>query len=82
MFEDVEQVATLDMEDDVLEADAAVRLELRVLRVVQAKYFTANSVAQCVPMRHTLASTRVCPAVCPNAGLGPSFGSQRQPSSP
>jgi hypothetical protein len=30
----------------------------------QAKYFTAISVAQRVPVRHTLASAPVCPAVC------------------
>src|ERR1700704_1471021 len=34
VFQDVEQVATLYVEDDVLEPDAAIRLELRVLRVV------------------------------------------------
>jgi hypothetical protein len=34
VFQDIEQVTTLDVEDDVLEPDAAIRLELRVLRVV------------------------------------------------
>ena len=34
VLQDVEQVATLDMEDDVLGPDAAIRLELRVLRIV------------------------------------------------
>src|SRR5258708_102601 len=34
VFQDVEQVATLDVENDVLEPDAATRLELRVLGVV------------------------------------------------
>ena len=34
MFQNVEQVAPLDMEDDVLEPDASLRSELRVLRVV------------------------------------------------
>jgi hypothetical protein len=34
VFQDVQQIATLNVEDDVLEPDAAVRLELRVLRVV------------------------------------------------
>src|SRR5688572_14799458 len=34
VFQNVEQVATLDVEDDVLEPDAALRPELRVLRVV------------------------------------------------
>ena len=32
MLEDVEQIAAFDVEDDVLEPDAAVRPELRVLR--------------------------------------------------
>src|SRR5262249_6476166 len=34
VLQDVEQVPTLDVKDDVLEPDAAVRLELRVLRAV------------------------------------------------
>jgi len=34
VVEDVEQVATLHVEDDVLEPDAAIRLELRVRRRV------------------------------------------------
>ena len=34
VFQDIEQVATLDVKDDVLEPDAAIRLELCVLRVV------------------------------------------------
>jgi hypothetical protein len=34
VFQDVEQVATLDVEDDVLEPDAALRPELRVLRAI------------------------------------------------
>src|SRR5436309_15872982 len=37
VLENVEQVATLNVEDDVLEPDAALRLELRVLRVVPAE---------------------------------------------
>ena len=40
MLQDVEQVAALDVEDNVLEPNAALRPELRVLRVVPAKYFT------------------------------------------
>ena len=66
VFQDVEQVAALDVEDDVLEPDGALRPELRVLASSQSKYFTAISVAQCVLDRHTLASTSVCPPVCPN----------------
>src|SRR5260221_8638175 len=34
VFQDVEQVATLNVEDNVLEPDAAIRFELRVLRIV------------------------------------------------
>jgi hypothetical protein len=34
VFQDVEQVAPLDVEDDVLESDGALRPELRVLRVI------------------------------------------------
>jgi hypothetical protein len=40
---------------DVLEPDAAIRRELRVLRASQAKYFTSTRVAERVPQRHTLA---------------------------
>jgi len=34
MLQNVESVATLDVEDDVLEPDAALLPEIRVLRVV------------------------------------------------
>jgi hypothetical protein len=37
VLQDVEQVAALDVEDDVLEANAALLPELRVLRVVLGK---------------------------------------------
>jgi Asp-tRNA(Asn)/Glu-tRNA(Gln) amidotransferase C subunit len=37
VLQDVEQVATLDVEDDVLEPDATVLPELRVLRVVSVE---------------------------------------------
>jgi hypothetical protein len=37
MLEDVEQVAALDVEHDVLEADVALLPELRVLRVLRFK---------------------------------------------
>ena len=40
VLQDVEQTATLDLDDDVLEPDAALRPELRVLRVVPTKSFT------------------------------------------
>jgi hypothetical protein len=39
------------VEDDVREPDAAMRLELHVLRVVQAKYFTTTAYDN-VPIRH------------------------------
>jgi hypothetical protein len=80
MFQDVEQVATLDVEDDVLEPDVAIRLSFAFFASSQAKYFTAIRVAQRVLDRHTLASSLVCPAVCPNAVQERSFGSQRQPA--
>jgi hypothetical protein len=43
VFQDVEQVATLDVEDDILEPDAALRPELRVLRVVPVEVLYRNS---------------------------------------
>jgi hypothetical protein len=58
VFQDVEHAA-LDVEDDVLEPDAALRPELRVLASSQSKYFT--EVSRCVLDRHTLASAPVCP---------------------
>ena len=38
VFKDVERIAALDVEDDVLEPNAAVRLELRVLRFVPGRF--------------------------------------------
>jgi len=67
VFQDVEQVPTLDVEDDVLEPNTAIRPELRVFASTEAKYFTAISVARRVPKRHALASALVCPPVCPKA---------------
>ena len=61
VFEDVEQITAPYVEDDVLEPDAAIRLELCVRRSSQAKYFTALRRALRVPARHTLASAGVCP---------------------
>jgi hypothetical protein len=37
VLQDIEQVAALDVEDDVLEPNAALRPELRVLRVVPVR---------------------------------------------
>src|SRR4029453_13658541 len=48
VFQDVEQVAALDMEDDFFEPDAALRPELRVLRVVP------------VEVLHRLQSSTMC----------------------
>ena len=81
MFENVEQVAPLDVEDDVLEPDAALRPSFRSSRRPRRSTSPPFSVAQCVLVRHTLASAPVCPRVCPNAVRGPSSGSQRQPRS-
>jgi len=43
VFQDVEQVATLDVEDDVLEPDHALRPEARVLRVVPVEVLHRHS---------------------------------------
>jgi hypothetical protein len=42
VFQNVDQLTTLDVEDDVRETDAAMRLELRALASSQTKYFTAR----------------------------------------
>ena len=47
LFQDVEQIATLDVEDDVLEPDAALRPELRVLRVVPVELLHRHSGYTC-----------------------------------
>jgi hypothetical protein len=48
-------------------------LSLAFLASSQAKNFTQNSVAQCVPIRHTLASRGLCPKLCPDdPQIGPS----------
>jgi hypothetical protein len=61
MLKDVEQVTALDVEDDVLKSDAALRPELRVLRIVAVEVLHRSSVVtQCVRDRHTLASSPVC----------------------
>ena len=43
VFQNVEQVAALDVEHDVLESDAALRPELRVLRVVPVEVLHQQS---------------------------------------
>jgi hypothetical protein len=56
VLQDFEQVAALDVENDVLEPDAAIRLELRAFFASsQAKYCTDISGSQRVLDRHTLA---------------------------
>jgi hypothetical protein len=42
MFQDVEQVATVDVEDDILEPDAAFFLSFAFFASSQAKYFTRS----------------------------------------
>jgi hypothetical protein len=77
MFQDVEQIATLDVEDDFLESPMPRSARsFAFFASSQSKYFTEVSVAQRVLDRHTLASD----PVCPNPTRGVSIGSQRQPS--
>jgi hypothetical protein len=52
MHQDVEQVA----------------LSFTFFALSQSKYFTATSVTQRVPERHTSASAPVCPPVSPDPG--------------
>jgi hypothetical protein len=56
MLQDVEQAAALNVENDVLEPDAALGSELRVLRVVPVEVLHRLQISRCVPIRHTLAS--------------------------
>jgi hypothetical protein len=54
VFQDVEQVATLDVEDDVLEPYAALRPELRVLRVVPVEVLHSDQRSTtCAHKAHT-----------------------------
>ena len=46
------QVATLDMEDDVLEPDAALPLSFAFFASSQSKYFTEFRALRCVLDRH------------------------------
>jgi hypothetical protein len=77
VLQNVEQIATLDVEDDVLEPDAALRPDFAFFAASQSEYFTTLERSTTVPIRHTLAS----PLVCPNAARYPPSGSQRQPES-
>jgi hypothetical protein len=67
------RVAALDVEDDVLEPDAALRPEPRDCRVVPVEVLHWLEDIHAVPIRHTLASTGVCPGVCPNEPEGSVF---------
>ena len=58
MLQDIEQVASLDVEDDFFEPDAALRPELRVLRVVP------------VEVLHRLQNSTMC-AHKAHVGVGP-----------
>lgn len=53
VLQDVEQVAALDVEDDVLEPDAALRPELRVLRVVPVEVLHSSEDITVVCLRGT-----------------------------
>jgi hypothetical protein len=65
MLRDVKQVAALDVEDDILEADATLLPELSFFASSQAKYFTSFRISRCVPKRHTLASGTSVPKSVP-----------------
>ena len=80
VFEDVEQVPRSIWKTTSSNPMPRSALSFAFFASSQAKYFTAISVAQRVPVRHTLASAPVCPPVCPNAVRRPSSGIQRQPS--
>jgi hypothetical protein len=60
---DVEQVPMLDMEDEVLEPDAALFRSFAFFASSQAKYLASGRTTRRVPRRHTLASARTCPKV-------------------
>jgi hypothetical protein len=63
-----EEVATLDVEDDLLEADATIRLEPQVLGVIPGEVLHHPQLAQRVPDRHTLAAP-VVPETAPEPDL-------------
>ena len=68
VLQDVEQVATLDVEDDVLEPDAALRPELRVLRVVPVEVLHCiQRSTTCAPKAHIGIGSSV-PASVPKLG--------------
>ena len=70
MFQDVEQVATLRVEDDVLKPDAAIRLELRALRVVPGEVLHRHQrTTTCAHKAHTVIGRSV-PTSVPKRGPG------------
>ena len=64
MFQDVERVAVLNVEEDVLEPDAAIGLELRVLRVVSGEVlhcdWRSTTCAREAHNRHRFQCARQC----------------------
>ena len=78
VLKDVEEIAPLDAKDDVLNPMPRSALSFAFLASSHAKYFTDIRVARCVPTRHTLASAKLCPRMCPDGVRSRSFGTQRQ----
>jgi hypothetical protein len=60
VLEDVEQVATLMWKTMSSNPIPRSALSFAFFVSSQAKYFTATSVAQCVPIRHTWSSQEGC----------------------
>jgi hypothetical protein len=77
VFQDVEQVATLDVEDDVLEPDAAVRPELRVLRVVPGEVLHSNQRSTTCALKAHIGIGSSVPTSVPKRGPRPII---RQPT--
>jgi hypothetical protein len=64
VLQDVEQAASLDVEDDVLEPDAALLAELRVLRIVPVEVLLCRSAQLDVCLIGTLCRRRQCARQC------------------
>jgi len=78
VFEDVEKVAPLDVKDDILEPDIAVRPELRVLGFVPGEELHSKQrVPRRVPNGHTLASRTLCPDRLKRGPFKTNAGKQR-----
>src|SRR5713101_1683435 len=68
VLQDIEQVASLDVEDDFFEPDAAIRLELRVLRVVPGEVLHCHQRSTtCALEAHVVVSSSV-PGSVPKGG--------------